>query len=112
MCVPKDWLQTACWRAVVLLKPESGWVRLFRQTGEVWTKERHSGDDWHGLQVMAVDGAVLRTQDTPELRDHFDSGNTSTNQQRPYLMMRLVALMNVRSHILQDAQRSPIAAVK
>ncbi len=80
---------------------------LFRQTGDVWAKERHKGDDWHGLQVMAVDGAVLRTQDTPELRDHFGSGNTSTNRQTPYPMMRLVALMNVRSHILLDAQLSP-----
>ncbi len=56
---------------------------------------------------MAVDGALLRTQNTPELREHFGSGNTSTKRQTPFPMLRLVALMNVRSHIMVDAQISP-----
>lgn len=56
---------------------------------------------------MAVDGALFRTQDTPELRSHFGSGNTSTAHQTPFPMLRLVALMNVRSHIMVDAQISP-----
>jgi hypothetical protein len=80
---------------------------LFRRTGAGWGRERYPEDDWQGLQVLAVDGALLRTQDTPELRDHFGSGNTSTDRQTPYPLMRLVALMNVRSHVLLDAQLSP-----
>tara|TARA_B100000508_G_scaffold52272_1_gene40534 strand:- start:11 stop:1342 length:1332 start_codon:yes stop_codon:yes gene_type:complete len=80
---------------------------LFRQTGTHWGNERYPEDEWHGLRVMAVDGALFRTQDTPELRDHFGSGNTSTNRQTPFPMLRLVALMNVRSHIMLDAQISP-----
>jgi len=80
---------------------------LFQRTGIHWGHERYPEDDWQGLQVLAVDGALLRTQDTPELRDHFGSGNTSTNRQTPYPLMRLVALMNVRSHVLLNAQLSP-----
>jgi len=80
---------------------------LFRQTAEHWGHERYPEDEWHGLRVMAVDGALFRTQDTSELRDHFGSGNTSTARQTPYPMLRLVALMNVRSHIMVDAQISP-----
>ena len=80
---------------------------LFRQTGATWGRERYPGDDWQGLQVLAVDGAVLRTPDTPALRDHFGSGNTGTARQTPYPMMRVVALMNVRSHVVLDAQLSP-----
>lgn len=80
---------------------------LFRQTGHQWGRERYSGDDWQGLQVFAVDGALFRTPDTPELREHFGSGNTSTKRQTPFPMMRLVALMNVRSHLVLDAQISP-----
>ncbi len=80
---------------------------LFRQTGATWGRERYPGDDWHGLQVLAVDGAVLRTPDTPALRAHFGSGNTTTHRQTPYPMMRVVALMNVRSHVVLDAQLSP-----
>lgn len=80
---------------------------LFKRTGQHWGLERYPEDDWHGLQVLAVDGALLRTPDTPELREHFGSGNTSTNRQTPFPMMRLVALMNVRSHVILDAQLSP-----
>ncbi len=46
-------------------------------------------------------------QDTTDLREHFGSGNTSTQRQTPFPMLRLVALMNVRSHTLVDAQISP-----
>lgn len=80
---------------------------LFRQTGAQWGNERYPGDEWHGLTVMAVDGALFRTQDTPELRDHFGSGNTSSKRQTPFPMLRLVALMNVRSHVMANAQISP-----
>jgi hypothetical protein len=80
---------------------------LFRKTGTQWGGERYSDDAWHDLQVFAVDGALLRTQDTPELREHFGSGNTSTDRQTPFPMMRLVALMNVRSHLILDAQLTP-----
>lgn len=79
---------------------------LFRKTGHQWGKERYDGDSWQGLQVFAVDGALLRTPDNPELRAHFGSGNTSTERQTPFPMMRLVALMNVRSHVILDAQLS------
>lgn len=80
---------------------------LFRKTGRHWGRERYSGDEWQGLQVFAVDGALLRTADTPELREHFGSGNTNNSRQTPYPLLRLVALMNVRSHVLVDAQVSP-----
>lgn len=80
---------------------------LFRKTGSHWGRERYPNDDWNGLQVLAVDGALFRTPDTPELREHFGSGNTSSNRQTPYPVMRLVGLMNTRSHIMLDAQISP-----
>lgn len=78
----------------------------FRQTGERWGTERYPGDDWHGLQTLAADGAVLRTPDTPTLREHFGAGNTGTDRQTPFPMMRLVEPMNVRSHVMLDAQLS------
>lgn len=80
---------------------------LFRKTGTQWGSERYTDDTWQDLQVFAVDGALLRTPDTPELRDHFGSGNTPTERQTPFPMLRLVALMNVRSHLILDAQLSP-----
>ena len=35
---------------------------LFRPTGKHWGCERYEGDGWKGLQVFAVDGALLRTR--------------------------------------------------
>lgn len=80
---------------------------LFKQCGNRWGIERYPEDSWHGLQVFAVDGALFRTQETPELREHFGSSNTSTERQSPFPVLRLVALMNVRSHIIVDAAISP-----
>jgi len=80
---------------------------LYRKTAKHWGLERYPEDTWEGLQVFAIDGALLRTPDNPELREHFGSGNTSTERQTPYPMMRLVSLMNVRSHVMMDAQISP-----
>jgi len=80
---------------------------LFKQSAAVWGPERYAQDDWNGLQLFAIDGALFRTQDTPELRAHFGSGNTGNTRQTPFPMLRLVALMNVRSHVLADAAISP-----
>lgn len=80
---------------------------LFQQCANVWGYERYPQDDWHGLQVFAVDGALFRTQETPQLRAHFGSGNTSSDRQTPYPVLRLVALMNARSHVIANAAISP-----
>ena len=70
---------------------------LFKQCADVWGRERYPEDHWYGLQVFAIDGALFRTPDMPELRTHFGSGNISTNRHTPYPMLRLVTLMNVCS---------------
>ena len=80
---------------------------LFRQCAQVWGHERYPQDDWNGLQLFAIDGALFRTQESPQLREHFGSGNTGTKYQTPFPMLRLVALMNVRSHVIADAAISP-----
>ncbi|EFX28084.1 ISCro3 transposase [Escherichia coli O55:H7 str. USDA 5905] len=68
---------------------------LFRQTAQTWGSERYLKDDWHGLQLFAIDGAQFRTPDEPELREYYGSANTSTERQSAYPVMRLVALMNL-----------------
>lgn len=80
---------------------------LFHQTARTWGTERYHKDDWHGLQLFAVDGAQFRTPDEPELREHYGSANTAGKRQSPYPVMRLVALMNLGSHILLDAATAP-----
>lgn len=62
---------------------------LFRQTAQTWGVERYCKDDWHGLQLFAVVGTHFRTL------------------QSAYPVMRLVALMNLGSHVLLDAVTAP-----
>ena len=90
----------ACSRTVPCLRPVSDSANS-RSSGcsnsaPMCGRERYPEDHWHGLQVFAIDGALFRTQDMPELRAHFGSGNTSTNRQTPYLMLRLVTRMSAR----------------
>ena len=80
---------------------------LFKQCGQVWGCERYPEDTWHDLQVFAVDGALFRTADNEELRGHFGSGNSIGERQTPYPVLRLVTMMNVRSHVIVDAAISP-----
>ncbi|EBM5320490.1 IS4 family transposase [Salmonella enterica] len=80
---------------------------LFRQTAQTWGAERYHKDDWQNLQLFAVDWAQFRTPDEPELRDYYGSANTSTPRQSAYPVMRLVALMNLGSHVLLDAVTAP-----
>lgn len=93
--IPVEWIESA------LTLTQSATIRRRRLPSDqvLWLVS--------GLQVFAVDGVLFRTPDTPELREHFGSGNTSTNRQTPYPILRLVSLMNTRSHIMLDAQISP-----
>ena len=80
---------------------------LFKQCADVWGGNvilKTIGTVYRSLPSM---GPLFRTQDMPELRAHFGSGNTSTNRQTPYPMLRLVTLMNVRSHVIANAAISP-----
>lgn len=76
---------------------------LFQQCATLWGTERYPDDSWHVLRVFAVDGALFRTQESEALRAHFGSGNTASDCQTPYPMLRLVAVMNTRSHVILNA---------
>jgi len=76
--IPVDWIQTAA-----ALSTQASIRRRRLPSAGRWGYERYPDDQWHGLQVFVADGALFRTQDTPELRAHFGSGNTSTDRQTP-----------------------------
>ena len=77
---------------------------LFEKSADHWASQTHVDDNWHGLQPFAIDGTTLRTEDTPELREHFGSANTSGEFESGYPVMQLTCLMNVRSHIILRAE--------
>lgn len=69
--------------------------------------EPYHKDNWHGLQLFAVDGTQFRIPDKPELREHYGSANTSGKRQSSCPVMRVVTLMSLDSHILLDAATAP-----
>lgn len=77
---------------------------LFEKSADHWSAQTHVDDNWHGLQPFAIDGTTLRTEDTPDLREHFGSANTSGEFESGYPVMQLTCLMNVRSHIILRAE--------
>lgn len=82
------------------------WVReAVRLSSHATIRRRRLPGDMVLWLVLGM--ALFRTQDTPQLRAHFGSGNTGNERQTPFPTLRLVALMNVRSHVLADAAISP-----
>jgi len=74
--------------------------------------ERCHKDDWHELQLFAVDGVKFRTPNEPELREHYGSANTSGKHQSPYPVMCMVSLMNLGIHILLNTVTTPFLRSK
>lgn len=81
---------------------------LFSRTAEHWARGSAEAHRWRGLSLYGIDGSTLRVADTPENRTHF--GGQSAGEERGesgYPLLRLVALMALRSHLLEAARFGP-----
>jgi hypothetical protein len=79
---------------------------LFTRCAEAWAHASAASDRWRGLALYGVDGSALRVADSPENRDHF-GGHTGARGDSGYPLLRLVALMALRSHLLASAAFGP-----
>ena len=78
---------------------------LFSSTGEHWGHASAGADRWRGLALYAMDGTVLRVPDSQDNWEAF--GGHVGNGERAgsaYPMVRMVALMAVRSHLIAAAK--------
>lgn len=88
---------------------------LFLRSSEEWAHRSADADRWRGLALYGLDGSTLRVADSVENRAHFggqDSGRHEGGQdgrQSGYPLMKLVALMALRSHLLAAAVFGPYA---
>jgi hypothetical protein len=80
---------------------------LFHRSAAEWGLRSASQDRWRGLTLLGVDGSTLRVPDSPENRKHFGSQKGGKRGETGYPMLRLVALMALRSHLLVDASFGP-----
>jgi hypothetical protein len=74
---------------------------LFAVTAERWVTETADRHRWRGLSLHAVDGTTLRVPDSPENWTAFGGqcGNGTRNGSA-YPLVRMVAVMALRSHLL------------
>lgn len=79
---------------------------LFRHTAAHWAGPSAARHRWRGLSLHALDGTCLRVADSPANRSHF--GTLSGRRgEGAYPLVRLVALMSLRSHLIQDVRFGP-----
>jgi len=85
---------------------------LFARCAEAWTsREVTAGGapptpDWRGLALYGVDGTTLRVPDSPANRAHF-GGHPAGHGESAYPLARVVALLELRSHLLRAAAFGP-----
>jgi hypothetical protein len=73
---------------------------LFTQTSAVWVPAAADAERWRGLAVFGVDGTTLRVPDTPENEAAFGRAPTRWQSTGGYPLLRLVAVMVLRQHLL------------
>jgi hypothetical protein len=73
---------------------------LFAQTAAVWGPAAADAERWRGLAVYGVDGTTLRVPDTPANDAAFGRVPTRLASTGGYPLVRLVALMVLRRHVV------------
>ena len=75
--------------------------RLFHETATGWHQQaNHPG--WAGLQLLAVDGVMWRTPDTPDNAAAFAKPGTQHGE-TAYPQVRMLCQMELTSHLLVQA---------
>lgn len=83
-------------------------VELFTQTALHWVDTVTESGRWRGLTLFGIDGSTLRVADSPDNVTFF---GRPLNGHGPagYPKVRLVALMELRSHLIRALSLGPLA---
>jgi hypothetical protein len=79
---------------------------LFVTTADTWAHASAREHRWRGLAIYGVDGTSLRVADSDENRAYF-GGTEGHRGPSGYPLVRVVALMALRSHLLAAVQFGP-----
>lgn len=73
---------------------------LFEHTAQTWATRSADAHQWRGLSLYGIDGTTLRVPDSSENRAAFGGQSGRNESESGYPMLRIVALMVLRSHLL------------
>ena len=79
---------------------------LFATCAEHWAHPSADAHRWRGLALYGVDGSTLRVPDSPENAGAFGYAK-SVRGESGYPLVRLAALMALRSHLLAEVAFGP-----
>jgi hypothetical protein len=82
---------------------------LFLRSADAWGHASADTHRWRELALYGVDGSTLRVPDSDENRDHFGGQSAGEAGRGPsaYPLVRLAALMALRSHLLVGVSFGP-----
>ena len=80
---------------------------LFVRSADEWAHGSAGGDRWRGLSLYGVDGTTLRVPDSDENREHFGLASGGKRGNSGYPLVRLVAVMALRSHLIANVAFGP-----
>jgi hypothetical protein len=81
---------------------------LFTRSARAWSRRSTERHRWHGLTLYALDGTSLRVPDSPANRRHFGGHRGERARgESGYPLLRMVALMALRSHLVEAARFGP-----
>ncbi len=80
---------------------------LFGRCAEEWAHTSADRDRWRGLALYGVDGTTLRVPDSDENREHFGLASGGNRGASGYPLVRLTALMALRSHVIANVAFGP-----
>ena len=82
---------------------------LFTRCADQWAHSSARKHQWRGLALYGVDGSTLRVPDSDENRRTFGGAN-SRRGESGYPLVRIAALMALRSHLLGAVSFGPFGA--
>lgn len=80
---------------------------LFGRCSQQWALDSARRHAWRGLALFATDGTTLRVADSDANRAHFGLASGGPRGDSGYPLVRMTALLAVRSHLLAAAGLGP-----
>ncbi|MES1146761.1 MAG: IS4 family transposase, partial [Solimonas sp.] len=81
---------------------------LFTRCADEWAHKSARANAWRGLAIYGVDGSTLRVPDSDDNRRAFGGAN-SRRGESGYPLVRIAALMALRSHLLGAVSFGPFS---
>src|SRR5450830_840255 len=76
---------------------------LFQTAAKAWHQDSNSSQ-FHGMDLLAMDGTTLRLADSAANREHFGAQRYADSKMASFPQVRGVTLMAVPTHLILDAR--------